>query len=424
MIGSRLRKLRLARGLTQRELAAPAYTHAYVSTIESGRRRPSRTALEHFAVKLGVSPEELETGRPADLDARLELRLQEARVAISDGRYEEAATSLNAILKEAKRYGSASLLARAEEGLGLIAERLGRPEEAIDHYQRAEEALAGEPSTARVDAVAGKARSFQSLGDIRYAIHLLESHRDAMTRDGLEDPNANALVAASLIDAYLDAGLVRNAADAAMELERLAPRLTDPRRVAIMHLHTAHLHLVEGRPQEALRSLQRVEDVYRTLGFASERGAAHLARGIVLNREERFAEAREELDRALATFESTGARIYQIRVLVELGRLERLDGRHERARELLERAIVVVGDTDALMEASAHRELGALLMQVDPTGSEKHFRIAIDLYERTEQPVEIAITYRWLGDLMNARGDADAGCDAYRTGILAIEPTV
>ena len=59
MIGTRLRRLRTARGLTQKELAAPRYTHAYVSSIESGRRRPSLEALEHFASKLGVPVEEL-----------------------------------------------------------------------------------------------------------------------------------------------------------------------------------------------------------------------------------------------------------------------------------------------------------------------------------------------------------------------------
>ncbi|MGH2817550.1 MAG: helix-turn-helix domain-containing protein, partial [Actinomycetota bacterium] len=32
-LGPRLRRLRVARGLTQQELAAPHYTHAYVSTI-------------------------------------------------------------------------------------------------------------------------------------------------------------------------------------------------------------------------------------------------------------------------------------------------------------------------------------------------------------------------------------------------------
>ncbi|MDQ3620236.1 MAG: helix-turn-helix domain-containing protein, partial [Actinomycetota bacterium] len=36
-LGTNLRRLRLQRGLTQRQLAEPAYTDAYVSTIEAGR---------------------------------------------------------------------------------------------------------------------------------------------------------------------------------------------------------------------------------------------------------------------------------------------------------------------------------------------------------------------------------------------------
>ncbi len=83
MIGTRLRRLRLARELTQRELAEPKYTHAYVSTIEAGRRNPSREALEHFAGKLGVDVDELLTGKPADLEARLDARLMQARIDLS-----------------------------------------------------------------------------------------------------------------------------------------------------------------------------------------------------------------------------------------------------------------------------------------------------------------------------------------------------
>ena len=56
-VGRRIRQLRLAKGLTQKELAAPHYTAAHVSTIEAGRRSPSRAALVHFARKLGVEPD-------------------------------------------------------------------------------------------------------------------------------------------------------------------------------------------------------------------------------------------------------------------------------------------------------------------------------------------------------------------------------
>src|SRR6266511_3513830 len=142
MIGTRLRRLRLARALTQRELAEPKYTHAYVSTIEAGRRNPSREALEHFAGKLGVDVDELLTGKPADLEARLDARLMQSRIDLSAGRLDEA-----------------------DDGRGLLKERRGMPEQALDHYQRAEEIVRSGPASARADAVSGKARCFQALGD-------------------------------------------------------------------------------------------------------------------------------------------------------------------------------------------------------------------------------------------------------------------
>lgn len=422
MLGTRLRQLRVAKGLTQREVAAPRYTHAYVSTIEAGRRRPSREALEHFAAKLGVGTDELATGRPPDLRVRLELRLQEARIALSDGRLDEANRGFRAVVRDAKRFGLARIEAKAEEGQGWWLERQGRPEEALEHFQRAEELLRAEPPTSRVDAVAGKARSLEALGDVRYAIHILESLLDAMQREDLRDPDALARVHAALVHAYIDAGLYKRAADSAAELERLGPKLTDPLRVAQMHLHVARMYLLQGRIDEAQRSLQRAEDGYRQLNLRTETGYAHLARGYVFSREERLEEAREQLEQALAIFEETADKKDLTRTLNELARVERLEGRIDHAKELLGRSIALMGDSDTPILAWAHRELGLLLSDQNPTGAEKSFRIAIELYERSEQTVDIAVTHRALGDLLRAQGDEQAGFEAYRTGILALEP--
>jgi hypothetical protein len=56
--------------------------------------------------------------------------------------------------------------------------------------------------------------------------------------------------------------------------------------------------------------------------------------------------------------------------------------------------------------------------------AEKHLRTALDLYERAEEPLETAVTYRVLGDLLQEQGDADGGSAAYRAGILALENTL
>src|SRR5437870_13131485 len=84
-IGQRLRRLRLERQLSQRELASPGVSYAYISRIEAGARRPSVKALRQLARKLGVSVEYLETGSDLrEVDER-ELRLSDAELALRLG---------------------------------------------------------------------------------------------------------------------------------------------------------------------------------------------------------------------------------------------------------------------------------------------------------------------------------------------------
>ena len=48
-IGQRLRRLRLERGFSQRDLAEKGVSYAYISRIEGGARRPSVKALRMLA---------------------------------------------------------------------------------------------------------------------------------------------------------------------------------------------------------------------------------------------------------------------------------------------------------------------------------------------------------------------------------------
>ena len=58
-IAQRIRFYRRKAGLDQAELAAPLFTGAYVSMIETGHKSPTIRASLHFAHKLGVPVEEL-----------------------------------------------------------------------------------------------------------------------------------------------------------------------------------------------------------------------------------------------------------------------------------------------------------------------------------------------------------------------------
>src|SRR3954453_1866717 len=84
-IGERPKRLRLERGFSQRELAAPGVSYAYISRIEAGTRQPSVKALRKLAGKLGVSADYLETGSELDPAGSRELRLIDLELAVRLG---------------------------------------------------------------------------------------------------------------------------------------------------------------------------------------------------------------------------------------------------------------------------------------------------------------------------------------------------
>src|SRR5256886_12682468 len=105
-VGGRLKRLRVARGFSQRDLSSPGVSYAYISRIEAGARTPSVKALRMLAQKLGVSVEYLETGRDIrDVDDR-ELRLADAELELRLAEDPTTAENkLDAILDEAIRAG-------------------------------------------------------------------------------------------------------------------------------------------------------------------------------------------------------------------------------------------------------------------------------------------------------------------------------
>src|SRR5579862_3776766 len=124
-IGQRLKRLRLARGLSQRELAAPGVSYAYISRIEAGSRQPSVKALRKLAAKLGVTADFLETGSELDPAAARELRLSDVELAIRLGNEKGAEQALGEILAEAEAAADWPCTFRARVALATVHEGRG-----------------------------------------------------------------------------------------------------------------------------------------------------------------------------------------------------------------------------------------------------------------------------------------------------------
>src|ERR1700704_1826904 len=101
-VGARLKRLRVARGFSQRDLSSPGVSYAYISRIEAGARTPSVKALRKLAQKLSVSVEYLETGRDIrEVDDR-ELKLADAELQLRlDSDTVSAEQKLEEVLAEA-----------------------------------------------------------------------------------------------------------------------------------------------------------------------------------------------------------------------------------------------------------------------------------------------------------------------------------
>src|SRR5919202_5675132 len=74
-LGARVRRLRLAKRLSQRELAGPGVDDSYIAHIERDRRTPSLEVLQQLAGRLGVDPYYLKTGSAVTPTKERELRL-------------------------------------------------------------------------------------------------------------------------------------------------------------------------------------------------------------------------------------------------------------------------------------------------------------------------------------------------------------
>jgi tetratricopeptide (TPR) repeat protein len=121
-IGGRIRKARLAAGLTQQQLAGERYTKAYISALENGLAKPSMAALDYLAPRLGSSAASF-VADPAPAWLRLE-----ADLALAAGRWSDALDGYEALLEGVTERG-----ARGELQVGIAEAlcRLGRFADAI-----------------------------------------------------------------------------------------------------------------------------------------------------------------------------------------------------------------------------------------------------------------------------------------------------
>ena len=409
---ARLRRLREAAGLTQRQLAGEALHPSYVSLLEAGRRTPTPAAVEVLAARLGVSAGEL----AGDVASGLEAPLALAEAALGLGRPTEALDLLDAWTSTWADADVATdpLVLRAAMMHATALERVGRVDDAVAVLERLRQL--DERAPGRIDGVrvvVALVRIYREAGDLDRAVDLGEKAYARLGDLASADVLAHAELVSTLSGAYSERGdLLR----AATMLDELLARTAGEREARAKTFWNAAITATErGRSADGL---MLAEQASLLLSSAPDvRGRARLsvtlAWVLLAQREPDAERARSLLRDALPLLRHHDSSLSVAGAETELARSELVLGRPDVAARHASAALRRLTAGQGIERARALAALGAALLQ---QGDVDAGLVALD-----ESAVELealgasrqaAAVWRQLAEAHRGSGDVARALDA------------
>jgi tetratricopeptide (TPR) repeat protein len=394
-VGIRLKSARLRAQLSQRQLAFPGCTAAYISRLEAGARVPSLQMVNQLALRLDVSGQWLATG----IDARSTepAELIEAEVALRLGELDEAERHFRVHLQPGDPARAAALA-----GLGQIAFRAERWPEAIDLL---EEALRARGGNTLVDpgAVDSLGRAYAMNGAIESSIALLRRAAAEAAEAGatIEQLRFAVLLANALIDAS-EFGQAESALAAAIGIAETA---ADPLTTARVLWSQSRLHSMRHEPQLAGRYARRALEILERTENDSYVGMAYHLLANAEIESGNAEEALELLQRGRELFGRDLGRRDDARFALEEARALVALGRHAEAARTAAGAVELFDAVSPGDRGYAYLTLGDVFVAAGDNARAK------TLYE---QALELLLEHcrryvldagRRLADLLESEGD-------------------
>jgi transcriptional regulator with XRE-family HTH domain len=294
-IGPRVRRVRLERGLSQRELAHDVgISAAHLSRIEAGAREPSLRVIRALARELSLGVDYLEGGIEITAREELELALADAelkvRLSPEDRTLER---EFGSIVTLAERDGELDIAARARAGLGLRLAAEGKLREAASELERA---IAHPLLTPEVypDVHTTLISVYQRLGCAEEAVALCER---TLAEVHTDDVPLRTILATQLSHVLSDLGDFARAEQVLGELQADV-ELLDPYARARMHWSLARVAVMQDRRRLALRHMHRAIALLNGTEDIERLARAHLLCAEILLWGGRAAGVRKHLDMA------------------------------------------------------------------------------------------------------------------------------
>jgi transcriptional regulator with XRE-family HTH domain len=402
-VGQRIRRLRLAKGLSQRQLASGGTGEAYISLVERGKRKPSLRVLRHFAGRLGVDVEYLESGRSIPPSKERGLRLADAELELRLSHdLDRAASVLRELLAEDVRDG---LEGRIRSALGAVAARRGDYPETIRQLEAVIAAGAAAPE-AQPDTYEVLGRAYLATGASPMAITLLQSCVAAVDQDERFRP-LQVRYRRFLAEAFSALGAVDRATTILDEAARRAEEAGGLADQVGVHWERARLLWSQGDGDGALEALTYARALAEHREDTLESARASVCAAQILNYAGRHDEARPHLERARHLLRFGDAAPDEGLLLAEEAKVLARSGDPERALALAQAADgLLAGHVRHVPNAAhalavAHAELG------DIEAADVEYRRAFDALAARRQSRELAaVAHDWAMALRRA-GEAD-----------------
>jgi tetratricopeptide (TPR) repeat protein len=411
-VGVRLKEARERVGLSQRQLAFPGCSSAYISRIEAGMRTPSLQVLQLLGQRLGVSGEFLAQGRgsgSAELDtlaeAEFALRLDDAELA--ERRFVE-------VLDAAE---DAKTKARALEGLGQLAFRRGDPARTVTLLEESLE-LSHQQVTDRPKLAETLGRACAMLGDLESSIEIFDAclRQAERRRDRIEASRFGVLLGNALIDA---ADFARAEQLLGRTLE-LAEEVRDPVLRARLYWLESRLHAEQDDPERAAEYARQALAIVQLTEDRSYTARAHrLLAHIELDRDRpdealRLLEEGRRLLDDLTPVEHAQYRLEEARALAATGRPEEAAAVAMQVSGVVANANVEDAGRTYTLLADLFAELG------DGARAGELYELAADLLERNPNRYLVRV-YRRHAELLESQGQTGEAMELLKRAVAVGE---
>ncbi|RSM54327.1 XRE family transcriptional regulator [Amycolatopsis sp. WAC 01376] len=420
-LGARIRRLRRARGLTQRELAEPRYDRGFLAKVESGGRLPSDDVLSHLARRLGLTADELRFGRPAGAAEELTDALETAYRELQKGGLEAAEREFTRVERRAAEYRLPDVQCHARFYLGEVQWQRYDIPLADKGFAHAME-LAGTASPRLRAMIVNRVAACRALsGDLGASVALVETALAALRAEEPVDPDAELALVTALIHPLIEMGALRRARRAAEEGHRALASARRKDISARYHRQAAQLWQEIGLVDRAEKDLSRALRLFTSLGYDRDAARSRWARGFLWRRLGKLDEAHAELQLARDLLAKAGSREGVLGATIELADVRRRQGELDEATELAE-GIRPLLDRSPDIEARAEvlRLLGLIARaRGDLPEATALLEEAATAQEKSELRGALVATSLHLGDTLRARGLIEEAAEAYRRGVRA-----